>query len=146
MPKMKWVMTDNEIRRSWRCAQNQKEQIKVLAELNVRKKAEVLAKLIELGIELPEKLNRKGLPPILTDADKRKIWKLRTDGHPYKTISNLIEGHPAVETVRTAYKQMVLEREEARPLLVKALQTFMKSEACTEKERKTIREQIARGI
>lgn len=144
--KNKWYMTDDEIRRSWRCAKDPIEQVKILAELNCKTKQEIMTKLIELGIDPPQHLSRRGLPPKIDEPMKRKIWKMRQEGKTYQTIADLLEGKPKQQTIINAYKQMVRERAEARGLLVKALQAYTKSDACTDKEREIIMKHIARGI
>ena len=58
-------MTDDEIRSSMRRAKHPAEQVKVLAELNACREAEVRTKLEELGIAVP--------------AKKPKVWKFDTD-------------------------------------------------------------------
>lgn len=142
----RWHMTDDEIRRSWRCAKDPIEQIKILADLNCKTKQEVMTKLIELGIDPPKSLSRRGLPPKIDEPMRRKIWQLRQEGKTYQSIADLLEGKPREQTVINAYKQMVRERAEARPVLVKALQAYTQSNACTAEEREIIMKHIARGI
>lgn len=142
----KWYMTDDEIRRSWRCAKDSIEQIKILADLNCKTKQEVMTKLIELGIDPPKNLSRRGLLPKIDEPMRRKIWQLRQEGKTYQSIADLLEGKPREQTVINAYKQMVRERAEARPVLVKALQAYTQSDACTAEEREIIMKHIARGI
>lgn len=142
----RWQMTDDEIRRSWRCAKDPVEQVKILAELNCKTKQEIMTKLIELGIDPPQRLSRRGLPPKIDEPMRRKIWQLRQEGKTYQTIADLLEGKPRQQTVINAYKQMVRERAEARPVLVKALRAYTQRADCTGEEREIIMKHISRGI
>ncbi len=49
---MSWAMTDGEIASMWRTCKDRNEQVNILADLNVRSRAEVLGKLRELGCDL----------------------------------------------------------------------------------------------
>lgn len=142
----RWHMTDDEIRRSWRCCRDELEQVGIIAELNCKTKDEVVDKLTELGIDPPKSLSRRGLPPKIDEPMRRKIWQLRQEGKTYQSIADLLEGKPREQTVINAYKQMVRERAEARPVLVKALQAYTQSDACTAEEREIIMKHIERGI
>lgn len=46
-----WYMTDEEIKVMYRQAKNRKEMVGIIADMNVRSKAEVKAKLLSLGID-----------------------------------------------------------------------------------------------
>lgn len=142
--KNKWYMTDAEIKRSWRCAINKRDQIGILAELNCKTKAEVEQKIVDLGLELPGNGNSRVQK--IGEVEKKKIWMLRLKGNSYKTIAQMIGTGPTWQAVRKAFKIMSDERDEARPVLVKALKAYMKNDACTEDEREIIKTQIARGI
>lgn len=49
---MSWAMTDGEIASMWRTCKNRNEQVNILADLNVKSRAEMLGKLRELGCDL----------------------------------------------------------------------------------------------
>nr|DAL12174.1 MAG TPA_asm: hypothetical protein [Caudoviricetes sp.] len=49
---MSWAMTDGEIAAMWRTCKNRNEQVQILADLNVKDRAEVLDKLRELQCDL----------------------------------------------------------------------------------------------
>ena len=140
----KWYMTDSEIKRSWRCAINKRDQIGILAELNCKTKAEVEQKIVDLGLELPGNGNSRVQK--IGEVEKKKIWLLRLKGNSYKVIAQMIGTGPTWQAVRKAFKIMSDERDEARPVLVKALKAYMKNDACTEDEREIIKTQIARGL
>lgn len=140
----RWYMTDNEIKRSWRCAINKRDQIGILAELNCKTKLEVEQKLADLGLDIPG--NRKGKPTKIDEAAKRRLWQLRQNGNTFQQIAAMMEGKPSKQAVMTAFKKMTEERTEARPVLIKALKDYMRRGNCTESERDIIKTWIARGI
>lgn len=49
---MSWAMTDGEIASMWRTCKDRNEQVNILADLNVKSRAEMLGKLRELGCDL----------------------------------------------------------------------------------------------
>lgn len=49
---MSWAMTDGEIAAMWRSCKNRNDQVQILADLNVKDRAEVLEKLRELQCDL----------------------------------------------------------------------------------------------
>lgn len=53
----RWYMTDFELRRSWEHADDKREQLKILSQLNLRNKDEVVQKLREIGCDVAVKLN-----------------------------------------------------------------------------------------
>lgn len=143
----KWYMTDDEIRRSWRCCKDQIEQIGILAELNCKTKDEVVDKLTELGIKVPMRISGRGIKTKMTESLRKKIWRMKQEGMSYTQIrAQLFETRLSVECIRSEYRQMIKEREEVRPILVKALREYMNGGACSETEAELIRRQIARGI
>lgn len=48
---MSWAMTDGEIASMWRTCKDRNEQVNILADLNVKSRAEMLGKLRELGYD-----------------------------------------------------------------------------------------------
>ena len=142
--KNKWYMTDAEIKRSWRCAINKRDQIGILAELNCKTKAEIEQKIADLGLELPG--NRNSRVQKIGEVEKKKIWMLRLKGESYKSIAQMLGTGPTWQAVRKAFKVMTDEREKARPALVKALMSYVNGDACTDEEREIIKTQIARGL
>lgn len=81
-------MTEGEIRASYRQAKDQKEQIKILSELNacsVDRICEVL------GIEAPRRKNTvKYLPHKWTDEDIRILYNMLRSGYGYAEIGEII--------------------------------------------------------
>ena len=143
----KWYMTDDEIRRSWRQAADRKEQLKIIAELNARDKADVIRKLTELGEELPEDMRaakgRKAKYKI-SDADERKIWKERSKGTPYWKIVRMLGGLVTESAIQIRYDKMRGDYLKALPTVKKALQATI--EAVPEEDRETIRRFIRRYL
>lgn len=143
----KWHMTDDEIRRSWRQAADRKEQLKIIAELNARDKADVIRKLTELGEELPEDMRaakgRKAKYKI-SDADERKIWKERSKGTPYWKIVRMLGGMVTESAIQIRYDKMRGDYLKALPAVKKALQATI--EAVPEEDRETIRRFIRRYL
>ena len=143
----KWYMTDDEIRRSWRQAADRKEQLKIIAELNARDKADVIRKLTELGEELPEDMRaakgRKAKYKI-SDADERKIWKERLKGTPYWKIVRMLGGLVTESAIQIRYDKMRGDYLKALPTVKRTLQTVV--EAVPEEDRETIRRFIRRYL
>lgn len=82
------MMTDGEIRTSYRQAKDQKEQIKILSELN----ACSVDRICEiLGIEVPRRKNTvKYLPHKWTDEDIRILYNMLRSGYGYAEIGEII--------------------------------------------------------
>lgn len=140
----KWPMTDDEIKRSYRCCKDANAQIGILAELNCRKKAEVRKKLAELGVELAR---TSGRPSRYTEEERRMIYTMRHDeGRPYQVIARHIGRKTSNESIRNEYLQMHRERLNARPLIEKAVRAYIKAGKTTESEAALLRELIKRGI
>ena len=143
----KWYMTDDEIRRSWRQAADRKEQLKIIAELNARDKADVIRKLTELGEELPKDMRaakgRKAKYKI-SDADERKIWKERSKGTPYWKIVRMLGGLVTESAIQIRYDKMRGDYLKALPTVKRTLQTVV--EAVPEADRETIRRFIRRYL
>lgn len=145
----KWHMTDNEIRRSWRCAVNHQEQIAILAQLNCRTKTEVIQKLGDLGLMSEtlqadeEKLTKKKKRKPFSAAEIRKIFSMYVDGITIKDIAAVIDAKP--ETVKTTMATLRNERRKAWPVIDKAIKAYMLTPECTESDRKVLRREIARG-
>lgn len=146
-PIDKWAMTDDEIRRSWRQAADKREQVKIIAELNARDKADVIRKLTELGEELPEDMRaakgRKAKYKI-SDADERKIWKERAKGTPYWKIVRMLGGLVTESAIQIRYDKMREDYLKALPTVKRTLQTVV--EAVPEEDRETIRRFIRRYL
>lgn len=126
----KWEMTDYEIRRSWRQAADKGEQIKIIAELNARSKDDVIAKLKEIGEEIPAEIAAaKGRKPKykLTASDERKIWRERAKGTPYWKIARMLGGMATESAIQTRYDRMKGDYIKALPTVKKALQTFVEA-------------------
>lgn len=82
------MMTDGEIRTSYRQAKNQKAQIKILAELNACSVAEICD---ILGVEPPKRTGgRKYLPHKWTDEDLRILYNMLRSGYSYTDIGRVI--------------------------------------------------------
>lgn len=146
-PIDKWYMTDDEIRRSWRQAADRKEQLKIIAELNARDKADVIRKLTELGEELPEDMRAaKGrkVKYKISDADERKIWKERSKGTPYWKIVRMLGGLVTESAIQNRYDKMRGDYLKALPTVKRTLQTVV--EAVPEEDRETIRRFIRRYL
>lgn len=134
---VKWHMTDEELKRSWKNAEDTVAQIGIIAELNNATKDEVIQKLRELGEDLPDlKTVRRG--KALSEADLRKIWKLREEGIPYYKIARMLGGITAEQTLKKKHGQLREEYREALPLIKKALNAHLATGTCDEREAVTI--------
>lgn len=144
----KWYMTDDEIRRSWRCAKDPVEQIKIIAELNCKTKQEVVTKLEELGIVAVKETKRRhsGGRKKIDEATRNEIWMMKIDGATYPQIAASVDENISVSTIRKIYLTLLEERKKALPTLQKALEAYMQGDACTDEEREIITTQIARRI
>lgn len=139
----KWYMSDEEIMRSYRCCENATAQIGILAELNCKTKAEVKKKLSELGIEFARTAGR---PTRYTQEERHRIYTLRHDElRPYSAIARII-GKSTAESVRNEYRIMHRERLRARPLIEKAVESYIKQKKTTQYETDLLRELIQFGI
>lgn len=139
----KWYMSDDEIKRSWRCCAKKSDQIKVLGQLNCKTKKQVIDKLTELGIETGENVKRHKK---FTTEEDRRIWRLRHDeNRTFKSIAVII-GHTTGETVRNRYGELLEEHKSARIIIETALRAYIKAGKCTDAESKLIDELIRRGI
>ena len=138
----KWHMTDEEIRRSWKRAEDRAAQIGIIAQLNNRTKDDVIKKLQELGEDV-EVVGRK-LRCKIDKEDDRKIWRLRFDGMTYHKIVNFLTDRPTEETVRRRYESMRDEYKRALPTVKRTLQAFI--EEIPEEDRETIRRFIWRYL
>lgn len=138
-----WSMSDDEIKRSWRNCADATQQIKVLAQLNARSRAEVIEKLRSLGIETESTLQRKTK---FTPEDDAHIWKMRHDERrPLEHIRNAI-GKSTTQTIDTRYKEMLKERIKMRPVIEKAVRAYIKAGQTTQTEARILEAMIKRGI
>lgn len=138
-----WYMTDDEIRRSWRCAESKARQIKVLAELNARTTEEIKKKLQEIGIDVAGATRKRKRFSV---EDDRRIWKLRHDeNRTFKKIAQII-GSTTGETIRNRYGELLEEHNGARGIIENALRAYIKAGKTTKEETRLIDELIRRGI
>lgn len=81
---MSWVMSDSEIAAMWRTCKNRNEQANILADLNMKSKAEVLEKLTELGCDLrgvkTPKVKKAGGSPPKPPMDELRAMELHSEG------------------------------------------------------------------
>ena len=143
MQRNRWYMTDEEIRKNWKRAQDKRAQIGILAELNARPKEDVIEKLKELGEEIPEFRKAKSK---LTEHDDRIIWRMRTDGAVFSKISLALEGHPIENTIRMRFNVMRDEFRRAAPVIEKAIRRFIEEDRCSEDEKTLLNRILRRGL
>ena len=136
-------MTDDEIRRPWRCCENQHEQIKILAQLNCCTTKEIIEHMRAIGIEIEEETIRKRLR--FTIGEDRKMWKLRAAGEPYYKIAQII-GNTTGQSIRNRIGELRKMRREAGETIITACRVYMAEDLCTEDERKQLNEVLRRGI
>lgn len=91
---MSWVMNDSEIAAMWRTCKNRNEQANILADLNVKSKAEVLEKLTELGCDLrgvktPKVKGTRGAAP-KPPMDELRAMELHSEGLDDLAISEAL--------------------------------------------------------
>ena len=141
---VKWHMTDDEIRRSWKRAEDRRAQIGILAELNNRSKDDVRAKLIELGEEVPEIRGRGKCK--LTADDDRKIWRYRNDGLPYYKIAAMLGGNLTDQAIKNRVDRMREMFRASLPTVKQALKEWEKAHPEESDETKTIKEFIRRFL
>lgn len=91
---MSWVMSDSEIAAMWRTCKNRNEQANILADLNMKSKAEVLEKLTELGcdlrgVKIPLVKKTGGAPP-KPPMDELRAMELHREGLDDLAISEAL--------------------------------------------------------
>lgn len=91
---MSWVMSDSEIAAMWRTCKNRNEQANILADLNMKSKAEVLEKLTELGCDLrgvktPKAKETRGAAP-KPPMDELRAMELHSEGLDDLAISEAL--------------------------------------------------------
>ena len=91
---MSWVMSDSEIAAMWRTCKNRNEQANILADLNMKSKAEVLEKLTELGcdlrgVKIPKAKKTGGAPP-KPPVDELRAMELHREGLDDLAISEAL--------------------------------------------------------
>lgn len=140
----KWHLTDSEITKLWRNAEDRHAEIKILAELNNKTRLQVVEKLRSLGMDVPETLLKKRI--YYTPAEDAKIWRLRRrDGLPYKQIARMV-GKAKYAVVQVRYEEMRKEYIASIPTLEKALQAYV-DKLCTDPvEREQILLMMRRGL
>lgn len=136
-------MTDDEIRRSWRCCENQHDQIKILAQLNCCTTKEIIEHMRGIGIEIEEETIRKRLRFAI--GEDRKMWKLRAAGEPYYKIAQII-GNTTGQSIRNRIGELRKMRKDAVGLIEIACRVYMATELCTEPEKKRLTEILKRGL
>ena len=79
---MSWTMTDSEIESMWRTCKDRNAQVRILADLNIKTKAEVLDKLRALGCDLRGVRMAKtgGGAPKKPPMDELRAMSLYRDG------------------------------------------------------------------
>lgn len=138
----KWHMTQEEFKRSWRCAADRKEQIKVLAELNCCTKKEIIDHLNEIGIAIDDELRKRSRFRIEED---RKIWRLRMSGAAFKKIASQI-GRTTGETMRNRFGELAQMRADANELIERIICEYLQSDRCTTEEAAQLIELRKRGM
>lgn len=141
----RWYMTDFEIRRSWEHADDKREQLKILSQLNLRNKDEVVQKLREIGCDVAVKLNMSGKARHrFTDTEERYIWDRRFMKHEaFATIASRMPG-VCTQAAKNMYGIMWKEFTAALPLIRKAMREY--ASRCTEQERKQLEDILRRGF
>lgn len=91
---MSWAMSDSEIAAMWRTCKNRNEQANILADLNMKSKAEVLEKLTELGCDLrgvktPKAKETRGAAP-KPPMDELRAMELYREGLDDLAISEAL--------------------------------------------------------
>lgn len=82
---MKFAMTDEEIIRSYKNAENYKDQVRILAELNAVPEQDMAKKMKDLGLDVdmrwyaqvPKKKETKEIKPVTVNNDE--ITRLKED-------------------------------------------------------------------
>ena len=143
MKRTKWPMTPDEIKRSWRCCENQHEQIKILAQLNCCTTREIVEHMREIGIEVEEQTVRERVR--FTIREDRKMWQLREAGEPYKKIAAVI-GNTHYGAVKNRIGELRKMRREAGEAIITACRVYMANDLCSEDERKQLNEILRRGL
>lgn len=87
-------MSDGEIAAMWRTCKNRNEQANILADLNMKSKAEVLEKLTELGcdlrgVKIPKAKKTGGAPP-KPPMDELRAMELHQEGLDDLAISEAL--------------------------------------------------------
>jgi len=117
MPANTMPMTDAEIAHSFRTAANQKNQVKVLADLNCCSKQEMESKLAELGFSLdppaPKKPKATDKPRRFRCLDETRAMMLYRDGLTDLDMADCLG--VSVTTVGTWRRQQGLSPNEAPP-------------------------------
>lgn len=141
----RWYMTDFEIRRSREHADDKREQLKILSQLNLRNKEEVVQKLREIGCEVAAKLNMSGKARHrFTEAEERYIWDRRfMQREAFATIASRMPG-VCTQAAKNMYGIMWKDFTEARPLIRKAMREY--AAKAPERERKLIESVLERGF
>ncbi len=141
----RWYMTDFEIRRSWEHADDKREQLKILSQLNLRNKDEVIQKLRDIGCDVAVKLNMSGKARHrFTDAEERYIWEKRfRQREAFATIAGRIPG-VCTKAAKDLYGIMWKDFTEALPLIRKAMREY--AAKAPERERELIERVLERGF
>lgn len=123
------TMTDSEIRAEYNTAKSKRKQIGVLADLNGCSHDEMIAKLKELGCEIPPAPERKKRP--YGKLDQAKAMELYKTGMSQREMAK--ELGVAQSTVRSwLYRERLLEsmqpKEEPAPALKADLLKYAKKD------------------
>lgn len=112
---MSWAMSDSEILSMWRTCKNRNDQVQILADLNVKTRAEVLDKLRELGCDMRGVRTRKGGAPKKPPMDELRAMDLYREGLDDLAISEALgESMERVKNWRRRMKLGVIKKAEDR--------------------------------
>ena len=141
----RWYMSDFEIRRSWEHADDKREQLKILSQLNLRNKDEVVQKLREIGCDVAVKLNMSGKARHrFTEAEERYIWDRRFMQHEaFATIASRMPG-VCTQAAKNMHGIMWKDFTAALPVIRKAMREYAKRG--TDQERELIEKVLRRGF
>ncbi len=115
-PRPRFWMTDAQMRRLYRQADNKVHQVRVLAELNARSIKDTVEKLESIGCEVDRqkvtairvKTNRKAW----TQAEVEKLFEMKRAGRSWEEIGYELNRHPM--GVQDKYRRITLGLEKGR--------------------------------
>lgn len=115
---MSWAMSDSEIRSMWRTCKNRNEQVRILADLNIVTRAEMLDKLRELGCDMRGVRTGKtgGGAPRKPPMDELQVMDLYRQGLDDLAISEAMgETMNRVKEWRRRMKLPTIKKEREEP-------------------------------
>lgn len=115
---MSWAMSDSEIRSMWRTCKNRNEQVRILADLNIVTRAEMLDKLRELGCDMRGVRTGKtgGGAPRKPPMDELRAMDLYRQGLDDLAISEAMgETMNQVKEWRRRMKLPTIKKERKEP-------------------------------